>query len=416
MESEEKEEGSLIPKEEKLRNSPTPILVSTLMKKFTELTSVIAKENSSQTRYLQRIDNLLFLIVITSSIIASAIVVGVVYLLKNLFALLTISFLIAYVFSPIVTYFEHRGVNRTLVVIIISLTVLSGIVLTFVYTINVVYGQIMELKDELTSPEFSSNLGNKLEEWNVWLKSLPIVKEYIPKDYDLTEKIRNELVEKAVPIIQSLFSSSRYILPSVVSAIIMISIVPFLTFFILNSGRDIKKSLINVVPNSIFEPTLLLLDELDRQLGQYIRSRMIIETIALSILASIGYWILGLKFFFLLGIFAGLANLIPYIGPTIGAIPAVIVAFLGSNFGLIWTIILIIIISFAVQFVDNVIIFPLFIGKSVDLGPITTTFAILIGAKLLGLLGLLMVVPIAAMLKVILFEIFRQFKGYMRIT
>jgi len=416
MESEEKEEGSLIPKEEKLRNSPTPILVSTLMKKFTELTSVIAKENSSQTRYLQRIDNLLFLIVITSSIIASAIVVGVVYLLKNLFALLTISFLIAYVFSPIVTYFEHRGVNRTLVVIIISLTVLSGIVLTFVYTINVVYGQIMELKDELTSPEFSSNLGNKLEEWNVWLKSLPIVKEYIPKDYDLTEKIRNELVEKAVPIIQSLFSSSRYILPSVVSAIIMISIVPFLTFFILNSGRDIKKSLINVVPNSIFEPTLLLLDELDRQLGQYIRSRMIIETIALSILASIGYWILGLKFFFLLGIFAGLANLIPYIGPTIGAIPAVIVAFLGSNFGLIWTIILIIIISFAVQFVDNVIIFPLFIGKSVDLGPITTTFAILIGAKLLGLLGLLMAVPIAAMLKVILFEIFRQFKGYMRIT
>jgi len=295
--------------------------------------------------------------------------------------------------------------------------VLAGIVLTSIYLVNVISDQIVGLKDQLLAPESGQDVKNWIIKWNKKLES------WIPplKDYKLIDKITEgelNIQEKVImPVIQSLFSSSKKILPSLFSAaaiIAMAAIVPFLTFFILNNGRNIKKTFINLVPNRVFEPTLLLVDELDRQLGQYIRSRIIIETIALSILTSIGYWILGLKFFFILGVFAGLANLIPYIGPFIGAIPAVIMAFVGTRFGFAWTIILIVIISFAVQFIDNAIIFPLFVGKSVDLGPISTMFAVLIGAKLLGLLGLLMAVPIAAMLKVIISEMFKQFKGYMQ--
>lgn len=526
--SEEEEKDTTVPR--------SLLLISNSLKKTSESASVIARESISQTRHLRRIDNLVYLVTIGSSVIMFALLVGVVYLLKDLLALLVISFLVAYIFSPIVTYFERQGVNRTLVIIIISLMILGGIVLTSIYLLDWMYGQILGAKDMLLGPslfqsgdfkdlpglvaklrrakdplsqylrgQFSpetrqlldnykvsqppsealqkslvNELNQLLEEDSLYnesrfsqvglsektrkrikqhpkgetlirLNRLLLEKAYsdeigksqllikksiqdaeewiikwneklesrIPmlKDYNLVDKITEielNVQDKIMPAIQELFSSSQKVIPSIFSAITIIGLIPFLTFFMLNSGRNMKRTFVNLVPNSIFEPTLLLLDELDKQLGQYIRSRMIIETIVLSILTSISYWILGLKFFFILGIFAGIANLIPYAGPFIGAIPALIVAFVGTHFGLIWTIILIVLLSFAIQFVDNAIIFPLFVGKSVDLGPISTMFAVLIGTKLLGLLGLLMAVPIAAMLKVIISEMFKQFRGYMQ--
>lgn len=417
METEEKSELSLTSDEE---DSPIPrtlLLIGEAAKKTSESASLIAQENVSQTRHLRRIDNLIYLTTIGASIITLAILVGVVYLLRDILALLVISFLIAYILSPIVTYFERQGVNRTLVVVILSLMLLGVIVLSSIYLIDVVSKQIIQLKDQilaiLQEPELEQKVKDWIIKWNNRLESqIPIL-----EDFDLIERITEQelnIQEQIIPAVQGLFSSSQKVLPSIFSAIIVIAIIPFLTFFMLNSGRNMKKVFISLVPNSIFEPTLLLMHELDRKLGQYIRSRMIIETTVLAILTSVSYWILGLKFFFILGIFAGIANLIPYAGPVIGAIPAIIMAFVGTHFSLIWTIILIVIISFAIQFIDNAIIFPLFIGKSVDLNPISTIFALLIGTKMLGLLGLLMAVPTAAMLKVIVSEVIKQFKGYMQ--
>lgn len=415
MKVESKNEAVSTPKGTEGTVSQSLLLINKVIRKSSESVSAVARENRSQSRHLYRIDNLLYLIAISTSIIALAIIVGVVYLLKTLLALLTISFLIAYILGPIVTYFEHRGVNRTLVIVIISLMILGGICSLLIYFANVAYDQFLVLKDQLLAPEFSQQIRDQVFKSDEWLKSrIPMLKNYKLIDQIITEEGNLKIQERIMPAIQGLFSSSKKILPSLISAFTMAAIVPFLTFFILNSGRDLRKMFVSFIPNSIFEPTLLLIDELDKQLGQYIRSRMIIETIFLSILTAIGYWILGLKFFFILGIFAGVANLIPYIGPFIGAIPAIIMAFVGTRFGFTWTIISIVLLSFFVQFIDNAIIFPIFIGKSVDLGPISTTFAVLIGAKLLGLLGLLMAVPIAAMLKVVVSEMYKQFRGYMR--
>jgi putative permease len=168
-----------------------------------------------------------------------------------------------------------------------------------------------------------------------------------------------------------------------------------------------------MVPNRFFEATLILIDGLDKQLGDYLRSRLL-ETAALSLLFSIGYWILGLRFVVLLGIVAGLANLIPYIGPFIGAIPALIVVFLGSRFGIGWSLLAVLALTLGGQLTDNAIIFPLVVGKSVELGPVTTVVVVLLGEQLLGLVGLLIAVPIAAMIKLICQEVYTEFKGYTR--
>ena len=174
-----------------------------------------------------------------------------------------------------------------------------------------------------------------------------------------------------------------------------------------------KKAFIQIVPNRFFEVALVLIQGLDRQLGDYLRSRLI-QTVIISIIAAIGYWILGLRFALLIGIIAGLANLIPYIGPFLGAIPAIIVVFLESRFGLGWSLLAVIMLTLVIQIIDNAIITPLIIGKSVELGPVTTIVVVLLGEQLLGLMGLLMAVPIAAMCKLIIEEVWTEFRGYSR--
>ena len=210
---------------------------------------------------------------------------------------------------------------------------------------------------------------------------------------------------------QSIFNAIGTSAKGAFSAFTTGVIILFLTFFLLNSGHQMKKAFIQIVPNRFFEPALVLIQELDRQLGDYLRSRLI-QTIILSIVAAIGYWILGLRFAILIGIIAGLANLIPYIGPFIGAIPAIVVVFLESRFGLGWSLLAVIVLTLVIQIVDNAIITPLIIGKSVELGPVTTIVVVLLGEQLLGLIGLLMAVPIAAMCKLIIEEVWREFKGY----
>ena len=469
---------------------------------------LVVRESREQTRQARVANASLKIIAFGTTLISLAILIGIIYLLKDILALVVISFLIAYIFSPIADLIEQRGINRTLVVIVITLLILSGFAFLSTVTVNSITGQIRKfsevllsvetgIEDGLDRSEIPENLRQKFMEEGVTLSdNAAIVVEETGNRWKLndtenrrTYNIRKEenqlkvyktlgylvnlgdLVDTAttalnlipkplrIPVLSYLgitedvesatgFSEGRSVQTinreqvnalverlqdqilgfvigqsqsifnaigtSAIGAFSLFTtsvIILFLTFFLLNSGRQMKKAFIQIVPNRFFEVALVLIQGLDRQLGDYLRSRLI-QTIILSIIAAIGYWILGLRFAILIGIIAGLANLIPYIGPFIGAIPAIIVVFLGARFGLGWSLLAVIILTLVIQIIDNAIITPLIIGKSVELGPVTTIVVVLLGEQLLGLIGLLMAVPIAAMCKLIIEEVWREFKGY----
>ena len=467
---------------------------------------LVVRENREQTRQARVANASLKIIAFGTTLISLAILIGVVFLLKDILALVVISFLIAYIFSPIVNLIERRGVNRTLVVIITTLLMLSGFAFLSTVTVNSITGQIWKLlpltveqdfEDDLDRGEIPEGLRQKFVEGSVTLsQDAAIVVEETGNRWKLTDTgnrrtydIRKEenqlkiyktledlvnlenLVNTAttalnlipkplrIPLLnylggtedvetsmgvsgekldqaldheqintlvgqlqdrilgfvigqsQSIFNAIGTSAKGAFSAFTTGVIILFLTFFLLNGGQQMKKAVIQIVPNRFFEPALVLIEGLDRQLGDYLRSRLI-QTIILSIVAAIGYWILGLRFAILIGIIAGLANLIPYIGPFIGAIPAIVVVFLESRFGLGWSLLAVIVLTLVIQIVDNAIITPLIIGKSVELGPVITIVVVLLGEQLLGLIGLLMAVPIAAMCKLIIEEVWTQFKGY----
>lgn len=486
----------------------TIIPLTQTIETMTSDVQLVARQSREQTRQAQVANASLKIIVFGTTLIALAILLGVVYLLKDILALVVVSFLVAYIFSPIVDLIEQRGINRTLVVIIITLLMLSSFAFLSTITVNSITGQIRRfsevlltvergVEDDLDGGEVPEHLRQKLAEEGVTLsQNAAIIVEETGNRWKLADignrrtynirKEENQLkiyqtlehlvdIERLVdmsttalnliptplrlPLLnylsgneaveistgdpenepaqaidreqinalvgrmqdqilgfaigqsQSIFDAISTSARGAFSVFTTGVIILFLTFFLLNGGRQMKKAFIQIVPNRFFEPALVLIQELDRQLGDYLRSRLI-QTIILSIIAAIGYWILGLRFAILIGIIAGLANLIPYIGPFIGAIPAIIVVFLGSRFGPGWSLLAVIILTLVIQIIDNAVITPLIIGKSVELGPVTTIVVVLLGEQFLGLIGLLMAVPITAMCKLIIEEIWTQFRGY----
>lgn len=368
--------------------------------------SVLTQQNREQMQDVAALGRMMWIIALAACLGALAILLVIIYLMRDIFALLAMAFLIAYMSDPLVSLFERRGANRTFIVAMFSLLLLVLVVISSLYLVESAITQIKGLIDNL--PSIGETLRTRLYEWEgvlkLWLPSL--------QNVDLIGQ--TEAALRKYGVLEKLVPTAASFGGNIVPLLSGLAIVPFLTFFMLNNGRKIRKGFVESVPNRYFEPVLVLLDELDRQLGQYIRSRFL-ETAALSILAVLGLQLLGIRFAVILGVLLGVANLIPYFGPVLGTLPAALVALSGSHIG-DWGILGVILLSFLIQFVDNAILFPLVVGKSVDLGPIATIVVVLIGSEFFGLVGLLLAVPIAAMLKAAVQIVYNEVNGYWRIA
>ncbi len=195
------------------------------------------------------------------------------------------------------------------------------------------------------------------------------------------------------------------------SALSNVVIIPFITFFLLKDGPKMKKAIIERVPNRYFEMVLNLTYKIEQQLGGYIRGQ-VIDAALVGILSIIALKFIGIDYYFFIGAIAGLANLIPYLGPVVGAVPAILVSLM-QNPDPSLTPILWIIVAFAViQLIDNIIISPLVVAKSVNIHPLVVIIVIFIGERLLGVLGMLIAIPVTGILHVIIRETIWSFKNY----
>ncbi|MBC8230270.1 AI-2E family transporter, partial [bacterium] len=290
-------------------------------------TSVIAQDTLERAGRSQKLEGALHLIALGTSVITLAIIAYLAYLVRDTLSLLVFSFLIAYVLSPIVNFFEHRGVNRLLVVAGLSIVILGILIFTALVIIDWATAQLTTFKTDL--PEMTETLKVKIAEWESKLKETVPQLESLKLSEKLTiENIQNWISSRIENTISFISGISSKIMPFVS----ILVIVPFMTFFMLSGGESAKKKFIEIMPNRYFETTLILINELDRQLGQYLRSR-VLETVVLSAIGIIGFAALRIRFYVFLGILAGVANIIPYIEPVLGAIPACVIGLIYPPFG-----------------------------------------------------------------------------------
>ncbi len=207
-------------------------------------------------------------------------------------------------------------------------------------------------------------------------------------------------------------AEAEALLSNAVSFIAAVAIIPFVTFFMLSESHTASKNLIRRIPNKYFEMSLNVVYKIRRDLIGYLRG-WIMDSVVIGLLSMIGLYLIGVDYPILIGAIAGAANLIPYLGPVVGAVPAFLVSV--TQYGDFRMLVPIAVLTLAIQAIDNVIVQPIAFAKSVDMHPLTVILVLIIGNELMGVIGMLVAIPIATILKVSALETYWGLKNY-RIT
>lgn len=244
---------------------------------------------------------------------------------------------------------------------------------------------------------------------------IPKVESYVKKEYyvikqKLRDKAGFELQDKYITdglgYVRSAISTTLLNLPNILASLLeWVFVIPLFVFFILKDLPGFKKNLLRVTPNSLFEKFYYLSHQFNKQLGDYILAKFI-EASILGVIITSGLFLLDVRFALIFGLVAAFTNVIPYLGPLLGTVPLLIFAMaeygFGSTFGAIAVLCLV------ANVIDIAIVFPILVSKIVDLHPVIVVASVILGSQMLGIVGMIISIPVAAAVKLILKEAFED--------
>lgn len=182
---------------------------------------------------------------------------------------------------------------------------------------------------------------------------------------------------------------------------------PILLFYLLMDGDRLLPSIAKLFPTRSRKKIIEVFTEMNSQISQYIRGQITVAA-AVALMFMIGYAIIGLPYGMTIALFAGILNIIPYVGSFFGIIPALIIALVDSPLLLAKVIV----VFFVEQTIEGRIIAPLVLGNSLKIHPATILLILLTAGKVFGLTGLLLGIPGYAVAKVIVTHLFQWYKEY----
>lgn len=306
-----------------------------------------------------------------------------------------IGIIIAWLLDPIVTWLQKNGFKRAIATVMVFLSFISLVVLFFVLLIPSFADQINEFIGSAPSvlnniKNFGENLFDKLN--NIY-------------DYDFTnikEQLYGGLSNVVSGLTVTLPNKVISIASSIVSGGLNIIFGLFIAFYMLFDFNNVRKHLFNLLPKSIHADAITLTDRLNKTLKSYVQGTLLIMLL-LFIFQSITLAIAGLSSPMLFGMFCAVTNVIPYIGPYIGGIPAIIVGFTISPATGIFTLLAVVI----AQFLESYFLNPIVMSKTMKLHPVTIMIGLLIFGHFFGILGMVLATPIISCIKII-FNFFNE--------
>ncbi|MGG1677522.1 AI-2E family transporter [Neobacillus sp. NRS-1170] len=302
-------------------------------------------------------------------------------------AIIVLPFVIAgfitYLLHPIVEKLHEKGLHRGLAIILIYVLFFGGIGFALYKGIPVIINQIKDLSE--SAPVFA-------EQYRGWVNHLQSHTRAWP---DGLQTKLNDGIDAFEKKMDSLLTVIVNILMKFLNSALIFMIIPFIAFYMLKDFPLIKRAAWYLTPKNWRKKGTLFLKDVDESLGSYIRGQLLVCIIIGSISALL-FWIFHLKYPLLLGLIVGATNVIPYFGPIIGAVPAVIIAATTS----VKLVIITLVIVFGLQFLEGNILSPYIVGKSLHMHPLLIMVALTAGGEIGGILGLILAVPILVVLKV----------------
>lgn len=322
----------------------------------------------------------------------------------TLFAPVLIAGFLYYLLNPLVTLLTKLGLKRIFAIALIFILLIAVIVLTVMSIIPNLIQQLTSLATNI--PYFINDLQQWLQETAKQATKFPLFKELQINQYiNNLDMSAGRILQKFLEGLTVGFGS---LIGKITTIVILLITVPFVLFYMLKDGAKLVPNIKRVFPEKQRDDIVDLLGQLNKTLSDYI-SGQAIECLFVGTFTFLGYLLIGVDYAFLFGVIAGLANLIPYLGPYIGLAPALVYSFFDSPYKALLCCIVVLV----VQQIDGNIIYPNVIGKSLNIHPLTIILILLVAGNLAGVLGVFLGVPVYAIartLVIFVVKIFRQSK------
>jgi predicted PurR-regulated permease PerM len=329
------------------------------------------------------------------------ILAGILFSFSFIFITLFASAVFALLLEPVVNYCETRGIHRVFAILIIYVLIAAGLGLLGAYLVPLLMYEI-------------KNFAADLPAYGTMVHDMVI---------HIQRSIKNQFPGFTLPdyypyLKGKLFVSLKTIMVSVpalasgaASFASMALLIPFITFFLLADGHLFSKNILTLVPNRYFEMSVLLLHKAVDALKLYVRGQLI-DSCAIMALTTVGYAIIGLPYFLVVGRVSGLANFIPYFGPVISFCAAFFVILITPGMLSPWSLLAVAIVFLAVQVIDGTLVYPNVVGRTVHIHPLVVILGVAAGGNMGGRVGMLIAVPLISIGKVTLEVLYTYLKNY----
>lgn len=319
-----------------------------------------------------------------------------IFILKPVVIPFVAAFFIAYLFSGLVYQLSRFGLPRWLSTSIVFFGIGIGLVIGIWYVVPLAWKQIMYARDSIPGVMYWVNHTAlpwithtfKLEPMAVNANQISdTLMQYIQTNYSV-DSIQSLLLRLAQSGLNFIQLGGTVVL------------IPIISFYFLLDWERMLKQMHRLVPRPYEKLTLEIVSQCHAVLRAFVKGQFLVMVL-LGTVYAVGLQLIGLEVGLIIGMVAGLASIIPYLGFAVGIISAVAATFF--QFGLDWTQLLLVGVVFIIgQAIEGYILQPFLLGDKIGLSPVAVVFAVLAGAQLGGILGMLIALPVAAVIVVLL--------------
>lgn len=311
------------------------------------------------------------------------------YQVRSIVLLFFITGSIAYIINPTITRFAHKlKLRKGLAIGIFYIMIISPIIAILILILPILGNQIMSLVRDI--PKYYEFLVDSLKHLQDTIQTSPEMQKLLDSFLaSIRPRIENYLATIGIKAFNFIVTLTNSIFTLILATV--------LNFYFLIDMENIEKWFMNILPQNIKDKTLNALKEINVSFKSFLKAQAIL-CLFVGLADGLGAWILGVNYALILGIIAGFTEIIPYLGPFLGAIPAIVIALTISP----WKALEIAIWYLVVQQIEAHFVVPNVMGKTMGLHPLTVIFSLLVFGKLLGFWGVILAVPIVAIMKIIL--------------
>lgn len=325
----------------------------------------------------------------------------VIYLLAPVLTPFMLAAILAYIGDPLVDRLEIYKLPRTLAVVVVFIVLTLVAVVVLIILLPMLEKQFIILGQKI--PAYIETIQTQLIPWlnTRFNLNIAIDPERLKQSFNLDWKQAGGVATQVV----SYITRSGAFLAEVGANIVL---VPVVTFYLLRDWDVLVAHVREMLPRKSEPVISRIAKESDEVLGSFLRGQLLVM-LALSLIYSVGLSIIGLELALLIGLIAGLVSFVPYLGFIVGIIIASIAALM--QFGDMTHLAYVGIVFIIGQMLEGMVLTPALVGDRIGLHPVAVIFAVLAGGQLFGFLGILLALPVAAIIAVILRYLHEQYKS-----